>query len=182
MTAGDRHLELANICAGHTANALARLLDCVLWVEPPRLWKLEPDGLPEVLFAEPPAAAVFADLSAAELSGPIGLALDATMLSGLLYALDVPQVLRGIEPDPRTSSALSELGNIAISAAANALSGVLGQAVLPSVPRIGLDLYGLPALEDVCGELPPGAAALYETSLRQQPQGLRINFLWVPEG
>jgi len=42
----DRLCELANVGAGHAAGALARLIGCTVWMDPPRV-RIAPRGKPD---------------------------------------------------------------------------------------------------------------------------------------
>ncbi len=121
--------------------------------------------------------AVFSDLHGA-LVGQAGLLLSFEASDHLLSCLigscaDAPF-------NEREQSALRELGNIAISAAAGAFSMLEGGLVLPSVPRLAYhEGSGAMPLEDACvGGFETGI--VYETELIERDGPLRIRFLWVP--
>ena len=145
--ADDRLAEIANICAGHAATALASLLDATLLMEPPRLQTLragEPcDGL---LAPEDRVAAVFVDLEGA-LRAQAAIALSASAVDEVLARVAGKSADETSEVS--TLTVLAEVGNIAVSAAANAIAELLNQRSLPSVPRAGYARQGALALRDL---------------------------------
>ncbi len=175
----DRLAELPSIGAGHAANALSVLLDRTLLMAPPRCRKIKKGEAVSSLFAaEDRVVAVFSDLNGA-LTGQAGLLLSFEASDHLLSCLigscgDAPF-------NEREQSALRELGNIAISAAAGAFSMLEGGLVLPTVPRLAYHegLHTMP-LEDACVGLGIDTGCIYETELIERDGPLRIRFLWVP--
>jgi chemotaxis protein CheC len=143
----DRLAEIANICAGHAAGALAALLDATLLIEPPILHALPPgEPLASLLAPEDRVAAVFVELEGA-------LRAQAAIL---LSASAVDQVLERVAgknadetSNVSTLTVLAEVGNIAVSAAANALADLLGERSLPSVPRAGYARQGVLAMREL---------------------------------
>jgi chemotaxis protein CheY-P-specific phosphatase CheC len=130
--ARDRLLRCAQVAAPLAADAVARLLE------------LETPGEPRVSripFSElgqgggrPEATAVVADL-VGSVRGQAGLLLDSCarrFVLGRLLGRDCA--------DSRATSALLELGNIAISAAASGIAEVAEGVVVPSLPRADDDL------------------------------------------
>jgi chemotaxis protein CheY-P-specific phosphatase CheC len=175
----DKHAELTSICAGNAANALAQLLGTTLRMSPPRAWTLHDGRLPAELFAPGErVTAVLAELEGA-VAGPAGLILRRDILAWLLARLIGDTRVSTLSE--RALSALCEVGNIAVSAAANALSELAGGAVLPSVPRLGFEKNAVDVLAEVCGDLAGRSAYLVEVELIAGGGSLGLLFVWVPE-
>lgn len=174
MSARDPRLEAqARHCAEAAAEASAALLGARRGSGPARAWSVE-QGFPcEALRAgdEP-----FAVLSARLDGGPrasAALLLPQGVLERVLAALVGEPGVKLL--DERARSALRELGNIAISAAANALSERVRESVLPSVPGLLLDQSA-----DACTrQLGSARAWLIEMPLVRDSEPLRLLFLWV---
>jgi chemotaxis protein CheC len=173
----DRLAEIANVCAGHAATALAVLLDATLLFEPPRVREL-PAGEPLASFfpRQERVAAVFAELDGA-LPAQAALLLSATAIDEVIARV------AGKNPDETTAAStiavLSEVGNIAVSAAANALAELLSCRSLPSVPRTGYARQGvlaLPELED--GET--RSRTVIDIELVERAGPLRLHFVLIP--
>jgi chemotaxis protein CheY-P-specific phosphatase CheC len=174
----DRLRETTSIAASHAATALAKLFDCVVLIDPPRCRRV---GLAELssiwLPPEQSVAGVFTDLTGAA-NGTIGLVLSRDMLDRVLerlYGDDAP-----VEFDARARSALCELGNIAVSAAAGALGALEGGVVIPGVPRAGYDMASAVVLEALHAELERLPVYVAETDLVDRDSVLRLRFLWIP--
>jgi chemotaxis protein CheC len=170
----DRLVEFANICAGHAASALALLLDTTLLTQVPRLRQL-PAGRPlrSLFLREERVAGIFADLR-----GPFEARAALFLSAGAVE--DVVSRIAGKEGSDLTPiSVLAEVGNIAVSAAANALAQMLGETSLPSVPRAGYAPDGdldMTELSEICEAVRSvGDVELYE---RHGP--LRMHFVLVP--
>jgi chemotaxis protein CheC len=178
-TLEDKFAELTNICAGNAATALTQLLGTSLRMAPPRCWTLHDGMLPAELFSpDERVTAVLADLEGA-LVGPAGLILRRDMLRWVVGRLTGDANVNTLSE--RALSALCELGNIAVSAAANALSEMVGGVVLPSVPRLGFEKPAVSVLQEVCGDLGGRCAYLVEAELIADEGTLRLLFVWVPE-
>jgi len=173
----DRLSEIANICAGNAASALAVLLDATLLIEPPRMRTLRAgQPLASLVPAEDRVAAVFADLDGA-LPAQAALLLSATAIDEVLARV----AGKGADETSEVSTlaVLAEVGNIAVSAAANALAQLLGVRSLPSVPRAGYARQGDLSLP----ELARGAAAdriVLDVELVERGGPLRLHFTLVP--
>jgi chemotaxis protein CheC len=145
--ADDRLAEIANICAGHAATALASLLDATLLMEPPGLELLRAgDSFDALLEPEERVAAVFVDLEGA-LRAQAALALSASAVDEVLARVAGKSADETSEVS--TLTVLAEVGNIAVSAAANALAELLRARSLPSVPRAGYARQGVLSLRDL---------------------------------
>ncbi len=173
----DRFAEIANVCAGHAATTLAALLDATLLFEPPRVRALAAGRPLGSLFArEERVAAVFAELEGA-LPAQAALLLSATAVD------EVVARVAGKSPDEASAAStlavLAEVGNIAVSAAANALAELLGQRSLPTVPRAGYARQGalrLPELEDGA----PRGRTVIDVELIERGGPLRLHFVLIP--
>jgi len=175
--AADREAEIANICAGHAASALAALLDATLLMEPPRLHAL-PAGQPlaTILPSEDRVAAIFVELEGA-LRAQAALVLSATAVEEVIARVAGKSADETSEIS--TLSVLAEVGNIAVSAAANALADLLGERSLPSVPRAGYAREGVLAMRELERGLPhPRNVLVVELIERAGP--LRLNFILAP--
>ena len=173
-----RMLELTNIAAGHAASALSDLLGCTLVCAPPQHYVVEPYAGASGLYpADERSAAVFADLSGDGVAGAAGLLLATDCVERTLEKLvgEYKPML-----DSRSHSALCELGNIAVSAAANALSGLQGVVVIPSVPRLGFSAAGGLSLESLCYEIRPTLGHFFESALFDRDSDFQMRFVWVP--
>lgn len=178
-TSLDKHAELTSICAGNAANALAQLLGTTLRMGPPRSWTLHDGRLPQELFGpDERVTAVLAELEGA-VAGPAGLILRRDVLEWILARLIGDGRVSTLSE--RALSALCEVGNIAVSAAANALADLARGAVLPSVPRLGFEKPALGVLAEVCGDLAGRCAHLVEVELLAAGRSLCLLFVWVPE-
>lgn len=170
----DRFAELANICAGHAASTLAILLDTTLFTEVPRLRTL-PAGRPlRSLFPrDERVAGILADLRGA-LEAKAALFLSAGAVE------DVVSRVAGKEASgPATLSVLAELGNIAVSAAANALAQMLGETSLPSVPRAGYAPHGELELPELV-EIQDSVRSVADVVMYERHGPLRMRFVLVP--
>ena len=170
----DKLAELANICAGHAAGALALLLDAVLLTEVPELRDL-PAGRPlSALFPrDQRVAGIFADLRGA-------YPAKAALLLSAGAVEDVIERVAGKEASEVSAIAvLSELGNIAVSAAANALAQMLGGTSLPSVPRAGYAPQGELDLPELV-RFEPELRVVAKVVLAERHGPLRFHFVLMP--
>jgi chemotaxis protein CheC len=174
----DRYCELASIGAGHAASSLAKLFDCTVLMEPSRCFRMDVGHLPEsMLYQQEWTAAIFVDLSGA-VSGQAGLVLSEAVMNQIIERLANEDPRCGITE--RGRSALKELGNIALSAAAGALGDMLGGIVVPSVPRLGFEMCEALLLDEIGPAMEQRPAFLAETQLAERDGPLRIRFIWIP--
>ena len=91
----------------------------------------------------------------------------------------------GTEPEPELDeaqvSALAELGNIALSAAAGALAILHDSVVVPSVPHVGYDMAGALLLDMVHPRVSRLPAYLVEAALADPSGEFSAHFIWIPE-
>lgn len=174
----DLLLECAKSGAQAAAETLTRVLERDVRVEPPRCQKLDLGELPSSVF--PPdeeTLAIFADFIGA-VRGQAGIALpieQAGELTRLLFKDGSAEL-----HEDRAHSALCELGNIVLSAAAGAIAKLVGGVVIPSVPRLARDMPGALLLELIHPELQRLPAYLAETDLVEHNGPLRLRFVWIP--
>jgi chemotaxis protein CheC len=175
--ATDRLAEISNICAGHAATALATLLDATLLMEPPQLHTLRAgEPLDSLLAPEDRVAAVFVDLEGA-LRARAALSLSATAVDEVLARVAGKSAEETSEVS--TLTVLAEVGNIAVSAAANALAELLGGRSLPSVPRAGYARQGELSMRDL-DEASPRARTVLVVELVERGGPLRLHFVLEP--
>ncbi|MFI5317395.1 MAG: chemotaxis protein CheC [Myxococcota bacterium] len=170
----DRFGELANICAGNAASTLALLLETTLLTHVPSVRTL-PAGRPlRSLFPrEERVAGIFADLRGA-------LAAKAALLLSAGAVDDVVARVTGKEASEAIALAvLAEVGNIAVSAAANALAQMLGETSLPSVPRAGYSPRGELELPELV-ETHHSVRSVADVVLYERHGPLRLRFVLVP--
>ncbi|HTO55737.1 MAG TPA: hypothetical protein VMR50_20300 [Myxococcota bacterium] len=171
----DKLAELANICAGHAASTLALLLDTTLLTKVPQLRRLEAGRpLRSLFLREERAAAIFADLR-----GPFA-AKAALLLSAGAVEDVVSRIAAKDDSSVSPLAVLAEVGNIAVSAAANALAMMLGGVSLPSVPRAGFAAEGELELVELT-EILSSVRDVADVVLYDRHGPLRLRFVLVPE-
>ncbi len=174
----DRCREFASTGANYAAMALAKMWGGAPCEEPPRCWDTDVAGLAESIEdAEDWGAAILVDLTGA-LTGQAGLLLSRPVVDEILLRLVGADPLAEI--DERGRSALSETGNIALSAVASALGELQAGIVMPTVPRLFMDVSQALALDE--RRTPSGNARVYlaETALEDRP--LKLRLLLIPGG
>jgi chemotaxis protein CheC len=135
----DAVREVANIGAGHAANALSQMVGSTVMISVPRitLQKVR-DMAPMVDEPEEPVAAVLLHM--------LG---DLTGRTLLVFPLDVAKRLAELllsRPSGSSSelgmleqSAINEVGNVLSSAYLSALSSFMGMLLIPSPPKLSVD-------------------------------------------
>jgi chemotaxis protein CheC len=161
----DALREVCNICCGHAATALSRLMgDIQVLTELPAARRMRREELPSLLAEEGPW--VWTRLAIeGEIQGTMALILarkDAERMIDLLC----PEPQRGADPE-LACSALCEATNIAASASMNALSRFARLRVTPGVPGYGSGSTGqlMAALASASGE----DAVVLSTTLDVRP-------------
>jgi chemotaxis protein CheY-P-specific phosphatase CheC len=176
----DRLLEYAQTGARAAAFALARLLDAELAKpEPgPVCEKLELSALPALLFpGDAGAIGVFVDL-VGPVQGEAGIGLLRPSADALVCAL-VDEADSG-RFDSRALSALSEVGNMVLSAAAGAMADLAGGVVIPSVPRVGTTLGELLLLDEICSEIRSLPVFVASCEVVRGNEKFPMRFVWIP--
>jgi chemotaxis protein CheC len=120
----DRARELASIGAGHAAGALAGITG--------RTCEMKVPTLQSASYSEPDLAGVLFELAGGT-GGVLALFFPAATLDRLLEHLLGPE-----HGSSSARSALCEVGNILASHAINAVGEMIGEAMLPSPPRLAL--------------------------------------------
>ena len=177
MSAVDHRRTYVKAAAVHAASAIARLLDCREPKDLPRLRELELAELNRTLFQEgDPVLTVFADLMGA-VTGQAGIVIYRDGLAELLDRLvgDGPHQ----EIDEPCRSALCEVGNIAVSAAAGALGHLAGGVVVPSVPRLASSCAAALGVELSESELEHLPVYLVDWEYDELTP-VRMSFVWIP--
>jgi chemotaxis protein CheC len=174
----DWLLEFAMAGATAAADALARLLDGEVTNGTPACEKLALDSLPELLFpGDSGAIGVFVDF-VGPVQGEAGIALLRPSADALVRAL----VKRADSDDfdRRAHSALSEVGNIVLSAAAGALADLAGGVVIPSVPRLGTTLAEVLLVDEICSEIRSLPVFVASCEVLRGKQDFPMRFVWIP--
>jgi chemotaxis protein CheY-P-specific phosphatase CheC len=140
----------------------------------PRLRRLEAGRpLRSLFLREERVAGIFADLH-----GPLEARAALLLSSGAVE--DVVARVAGKEGSELSAlQVLAEVGNIAVSAAANALAQMLGGTSLPSVPRAGYAPDGELALPELT-EIHDEVRAVGDVMLYERHGSLRMRFVLVP--
>ncbi|MFK7894909.1 MAG: chemotaxis protein CheC [Myxococcota bacterium] len=128
----DRVTELANIGAGHAADAFAQMVGTTLWTSVPTLRTGEPFVSPGAC-AVSTAGGVFFQLEGC-LDALIGILFSESTMTHLARRL--MKVEAGPLDPEMAESALKEVGNILASHVASAVADTLGERLLPSVPTL----------------------------------------------
>jgi chemotaxis protein CheY-P-specific phosphatase CheC len=163
----DHRRTFVKAGAVHAAGALARLADCPEPKEIPPLQERTLEQL-EALLIRQSATFVFAGLEGA-VRGVAGIAMSPDARDALLERLLGAERAAAADAEG-VGSALSEAGNIAVSAAAGALGHLAGGVVVPSVPQVS-------------DRLPEGtgpSAFTVSLMLGEPDHPLPISFVWIP--
>ncbi len=171
MSGQSRRVTLMKAAAVHAAGAVARLANLPEPKLVPEHEDVPTDRLVDALFHGDPGLLVAAELSGA-VTGWAGIGLPGEATAALLRHLLGRET--GAELDRQARSALSEAGNIAISAAAGALGHLAGGVVVPSVPKLS---NALPrARHPGHGE----RAYLMHLEVGEGDDRVQIQFFWIP--
>jgi chemotaxis protein CheY-P-specific phosphatase CheC len=169
----ERCLEFARFGAEHAAMALAKMCGGEPREEPPRCWGIELSRLADSI-DEPEdwSVVIFVDLTGA-LTGKAGLLLSRPVVDEILLRLAGSDPLQ--ELDERGRSALSETGNIALSAVANALGELQAGIVMPTVPRLCMNVRWALGPDQL--RAPPGTERAYVAETALEGQLLKVSLL-----
>lgn len=174
----DRLLEYAQTGARAAAFALARLLGAEVVKQGVACEKLELSALPELLFPGGAGAiGVFVDL-VGPVPGEVGIGLLRPSADALVRAL--VDETDAASFDTRAQSALSEVGNIVLSAAAGAMADLAGGVVIPSVPRLGTTLGEVLLLDEICSEIRSLPVFVASCEVVRGSDRFPMRFVWIP--
>ena len=174
MNGRGHRVTLVKAAAVHAGHSVARLVELSEPKDRPRCEEVAPECLAQSFFPEGgQGVTVAADLAGA-VEGLAGLACSAEA---------IPELNRRLlgadhtgELDDPALSALAELGNIAVSAAAGALGHLAGGIVVPSVPLLSAGLP--PALRSAATA--PATTYVVSLVLGDELETLRLQFFWAP--
>ncbi|ORJ62199.1 chemotaxis protein CheC [Geothermobacter hydrogeniphilus] len=145
----DTLRELSNIGMGHAATSLSQLVGRTIMLHVPRVMTVDLSEVPDLLGGpERLVAGVILKLEGAA-GGNMLLVLPRASAEQLLQILLGSTV--GLD-DELGVSTLKEIGNILASSYLNALGGMLGMTLYPSVPQLAYDMAGA-VIDHVLGEL-----------------------------
>jgi len=176
---GNKYAELTALCAVQAAEALGLMLGATASAAPRRAWTLADGRLPAEIFDRGERVTAVLAQFEGRADGLAGLILRRGLLEWILRRLIGDGEVTTLTE--RALSALCEVGNIAVSAAANALSAIARGAVLPSIPRLGFEKEAVAVLGDVCGDLAGRDAYLVEVELLTADGPRDLLFVWLPE-
>lgn len=171
----DRLTELANIGAGHAADAFAQLVDRTMWIGVPAVRVGEPFISPGEC-AVSTASGIFFRLEGC-LDASIGILFSASTTEKL--ARKLLGIKEGTLAPEATESALMEVGNILASHVASAVADTLGERLLPSVPTLVLQDVDKAFREFVTESMGPDVVRI-ESELFDQDHEICGRLILVP--
>lgn len=137
----DTLRELSNIGMGHAATALSQLIGETVYLRVPRVTVTEIAQVPELLGgAERLVAGITLQLLG-DARGNILLVFPRESVQHLLSQL-LRKEDKGLIMDDLGASTIKEVGNILASAYLNALGGLTGMTLIPSIPLLAYDMAG----------------------------------------
>lgn len=149
--------ELGNIGAGNATTALAQMINCKVDMSVPQVKLLEFKDLGSLVGGEEQVMVGIYLQVEGDIEGSMMFILSKTAAAHLVNKLMCGML--GIDEKATEEyqfgemerSAIREVGNIITGAYLNALSGLTGLKIYPSVPQIGIDMAGallsVPAIE-----------------------------------
>lgn len=138
----DALREIGSIGTGNAATALSALLGVEVRIPLPKVQILEFNEAVEQLGGfEPISAGIISSLSG-EINGLMLALFQLDAINLLLGRMMNMQINDYSEMTEMENSAIIEAGNILISSFVNALSGLSGVRITPSVPQISIDMQG----------------------------------------
>lgn len=180
VRAVDRLCELTSIGAGHAAGALATLVGSPVEMCVPEARLLAPGE------ADAPLASALGEdvrewagvLFQVEggLGGTLGLLFPPASRERLLEKL----LGENANIEPQAESALREVGNILASHALSAIGDVLGEIVLPSLPRLSMEGAQHELAQLIAANAGERAALRIEVELCDRVRALRGLLVYAP--
>ena len=138
----DALREVGSIGTGHAATALSALLGCEVRIPLPEVQVLEFNDAVEKLGGfETVSAGIISSLSG-EINGLMLALVQLDAINLILKHIMGKQIVSYDDLTELEDSAVIEVGNILISSFVNALSGLSGVKIVPSVPQLTIDMQG----------------------------------------
>lgn len=138
----DALREVGSIGTGNAATALSALLQCEVRIPLPEVQVLEFNDAVEKLGGfETISAGIISSLSG-EINGLMLALVQLDAINLILQHVMGKQIESYDDLGELESSAVIEVGNILISSFVNALSGLSGVKIAPSVPQLTIDMQG----------------------------------------
>ncbi len=180
----DRVREITSIGAGHAANALADLVGTTCEMRVPQVRLLPAERIDAPFMVDPSdgdgrePVGIFFEIEGGY-DGVVGLLFPASTCGRMI------EILTGLPPEDSSletvQSALREVGNILVSHVANAISGTLGVAVLPSVPVLAMENASQALAAILSARLSAGPALRVETEITDRTRSVRGVMVFVPD-
>lgn len=138
----DALREVGSIGTGNAATALSALLGCEVRIPLPEVQVLEFNDAVEKLGGfETVSAGIISSLSG-EINGLMLALMQLDAINLILKHIMGKQIVSYDDLTELEDSAVIEVGNILISSFVNALSGLSGVKIVPSVPQLTIDMQG----------------------------------------
>ena len=138
----DALREVGSIGTGNAATALSALLGCEVRIPLPEVQVLEfIDAVEKLGGFETVSAGIISSLSG-EINGLMLALVQLDAINLILKHIMGKQIVSYDDLTELEDSAVIEVGNILISSFVNALSGLSGVKIVPSVPQLTIDMQG----------------------------------------
>ena len=138
----DALREVGSIGTGNAATALSALLGCEVRIPLPEVQVLEFNDAVEKLGGfETVSAGIISSLSG-EINGLMLALVQLDAINLILKHIMGKQIVSYDDLTELEDSAVIEVGNILISSFVNALSGLSGVKIVPSVPQLTIVMHG----------------------------------------
>ena len=138
----DALREVGSIGTGNAATALSALLGCEVRIPLPEVQVLEfHDAVEKLGGFETVSAGIISSLSG-EINGLMLALVQLDAINLILKHIMGKQIVSYDDLTELEDSAVIEVGNILISSFVNALSGLSGVKIVPSVPQLTIDMQG----------------------------------------
>ncbi|MDQ0927531.1 chemotaxis protein CheC [Bacillus atrophaeus] len=178
--------EVGNIGAGHSASAMAQLLNRKIDMEVPFAKLLSFDELADFFGgADMPVASIFLRMEG-DLTGSMFFIMPFHQAEQFIRELiGNPEFdIDNLSEDDLSSSALHELGNILAGSYLTALADLTKLELYPSVPEVSLDMFGAVISEGLMEFSQIGEQAIVvDTSIfdQSQQQELKAHMFLLPD-